>query len=95
VVIDIYGEYTHTTNISKGRKIKSTIQALYSVEGHLEEVNGLYTIYIASVLPFATKRVLSQKLGSNAAEALLWASNEQSLCTVTGGIKVMDKLLRG
>jgi hypothetical protein len=93
VVIETYGQYTAASKLPNGKTVVGTINSLNTMEGFLEEKNGIWSLYIPSKLPFATKRTLSQKLGLMAQEALISASNEKSLCTVVGSVKVMNKLL--
>jgi len=93
VVIDIFEEYTCSAAIPNGMIIKSSITNINTIDGYLQEHNGLFALYIASKLPFATARTLRQKLKDLASEAMIHASNEDCLCTVTGGVKVMNKLL--
>ena len=95
VVIDIFQEYKSVAVLPTGETVIGIITNMNTIDAFLDGNNGLYTLYMPSTLPFATLRTISQKLGSMASGALLHASNEKSLLTCTGDIKIMNKLLKG
>ena len=91
VTIDIYAEYECSTKLPNDEVVTGTITNLNTLDAFLEEGNGLYALYVPSTQPFATKRTIQQKLGVMASEALLHASG--SLLTITGGMRIMNKIL--
>jgi hypothetical protein len=93
VNIELLAEYVSSSILPDSSIIQCKIVNLYTMEAYMKEGNGLFTLYISSSKPFNTRVVLMQKLGDMAAEALITASDANSLCTVIGTIKVMNKLL--